>query len=94
MIATWEIEFTAAQLDMLAFCVESMQGMLSEDLKSGDSGLQECLHGTKKLSKTQLRRDIADANKILAAVYKGQVNLAVTAEVATSRHSTQKRRKK
>lgn len=97
MIATWEIEFTADQLNMLAFCVENLSAMLREDLESSDPVLHECLHGTKKLSKTQLRRDIADANKILSAVYKGQVNLAVADEVkksVTPRHGTQRRKKK
>jgi hypothetical protein len=96
--ATWEMEFNADQLDMLAFCIESMSGMLKEDLERRDTHTVECMHGKPKLSVTQLRRDLANANKILAGVYKGQVNLAVAAEVkkkvVTPRHGTQKRGKK
>jgi hypothetical protein len=76
---TWAIELDAEQLDMLAFCVEQMGQMLSDDLKEQSvSGYRsQCEHGEKRLGKTQLRRDIKTANAILAAVYKGQVNLAV-----------------
>lgn len=76
---TWKIEFDADQLDMLAFCVEQMGQMLSEDLKARSvSGYRsQCEHGTKSLGTKQLRRDIKTANTILAAVYKGQVSLEV-----------------
>lgn len=74
---TWTMEMNAEQLDMLAFCVEQMGQMLSEDLKARSvSGYRsQCEHGTKSLGMKQLQRDLKTANTILAAVYKGQVNL-------------------
>lgn len=89
---TWTIELDADQLDMVAFCIEQMGQMLSEDLKtqSASGHRSKCEHGKKRLGKTQLQRDIKTANRILAAVYKGQVNLAVASPAKARRKGVPK----
>jgi hypothetical protein len=66
MKATWEIDCDQQMLEMLAFSVGVMRDMLKENLDGGD-----------KLAK----KDIKTADKILAAIYKGQVNLEVAIAV-------------
>lgn len=77
MKGTWEIGCDQPMLEMIAFSVGVMRDMLQENLDSG--GKCEC--GAKSSSLPQLRRDIKTADKILAAIYKGQVNLEVMTEV-------------
>lgn len=77
MAKTWPIDCDDEMLDMLAFCMQTMGGMLHDDIKAGGG----CGCGEKKLSVRQLRADLKVANRILAAVMKAQVNLAVKEEV-------------
>lgn len=77
MKTTWEIDCDQPMLEMMAFSVGVMRDMLQENLDSG--GKCEC--GAKSSSLPQLRRDIKTADKILAAIYKGQVNLEVAIAV-------------
>ena len=76
---TWAIDLDADQLDMLAFCVGVMGQMMSDDLKDGKvHGYRSvCEHGHKRGGKAQLQADVKTANRLLAAIYKAQVNLAV-----------------
>lgn len=77
MKATWEIDCDQPMLEMIAFSVGVMRDMLQENLDSG--GKCEC--GAKSSSLSEIRRDIKTADKIMAALYKGLVNLEVLAEV-------------
>lgn len=77
MAKTWPIECDDAMLEMLAFCMGTMAALLKEDIANGGG----CGCGDKQLSVRQLRADLKTANRILAAAYKGQVNLAVKKEV-------------
>lgn len=79
--ATWPIECDMRTLEMIQFCIESMAHMLSEDIQRGGG----CGCGEKKLSVKRLRADLKTANCILAAVAKGQINLAVKSAVAKRR---------
>ena len=81
MTKTWPIDCDMRMLEMIQFCIESMGHMLSEDIKAGGG----CGCGEKTLSVKQLRADLKTANYILAAVSKGQVNLAVSQYVAAKK---------
>lgn len=70
-IKTWPIECDELQLEMVAFCVESMRQMLEEDIR-GNAG---CNFRGHRRSKPQIRRDVKAAEDILAQAYKGQVAL-------------------
>lgn len=74
MSATWAIDCDEKMLDMVAFAVEMMGQFLKEDLDKRKA---------KDKVAARLSADIKTANRILAAVFKAQVNLAVAKDAAT-----------
>lgn len=77
MAKTWPIECDDDMLEMLAFCMQTMGGILHDDIqKGGGPGW-----GKRKQTVASLRSDLKVANRIIAAVMKAQMNLAVSQEV-------------
>lgn len=66
MKETWGIDCDQPMLEMIAFSVGVMRDMLQENLDGGDKSA---------------KADIKTADRIMAAIYKGQVNLEVLSVV-------------
>jgi|688.fasta_scaffold904659_3 hypothetical protein len=77
MRKTWPIECDAKMLEMLAFCMQTMSGMIQEDIDNGGG----CGCGAKQLTVRQLREDLKTANALVAAIAKAELNLAVKTHV-------------
>jgi hypothetical protein len=60
-------------LEMLSFCMQTMAGLIQEDIDNGGG----CGCGTKRLTVRQLREDLKTANALVAAIAKAELNLAV-----------------
>lgn len=84
---TWPVDCDMPMLEMLSFCTHTMAGMIQEDIDRGGG----CGCGAKKLTVPQLRADLKTANRIMAALAKAEINLAVQSEVAKTRKRGGKR---
>lgn len=81
MAKTWPIECDSEMLEMLSFCIQTMGHMIKEDIERGGG----CGCGAKKLTVPQLKEDLKTASRILAAVSKAEINLAMTEAIAPRR---------
>ena len=70
---TWPIECDDKMLEMLAVCMQTVAGVIQEDIDNGGG----CGFGTKRLTVRKLREDLKTANALVAAIVTARLNLAV-----------------